>query len=235
MENTMMKVAKVHVSKRYGFKYAQVEGTGDADHASWWTFDDEQIVRDRHWHIKPGDVVLDVGAAFGSYTLPALAMGARVIAFSPADFDTELLGINLDLNPELARRCLVLRDGLHEKAGFFDPDHGRFVDEATMRGLTVSDKDNWLAVRSLDAVLAERPGIDWIDWVKLDVEGAEVGVLRGAAQMIGRCHPNVLIECHQFVDNRIESQVAEAMRAYGYPRGELHQHCAVSHAFFGRP
>jgi tRNA A58 N-methylase Trm61 len=31
--------------------------------------------------IRPGDVVIDAGAAFGNYTLPALAAGARVIAY----------------------------------------------------------------------------------------------------------------------------------------------------------
>ena len=111
----MLDVAQVHSKTVHGqtFKFAQVQGYGDADHASAWTFEDEEQFRDRWWKPSTGETVLDIGAAFGSYALPALARGARVVCFSPAPFDTELLETNLGLNPDLAARCLVVRDGLY--------------------------------------------------------------------------------------------------------------------------
>lgn len=233
-----MNIAQIHRS-RYGFQYAQMQGCPhpDADHASAFSFDDEQIVRDRHWHMKPGDTVLDIGAAFGSYALPALSMGARVVAFSPADFDTELLKINLSLNPELAKRCLVVRDGIYSADGWFDPDHSQFIFEDGGLDQHLIDKSKnpaaWLWCRSLDSFLATRPGIDHIDWIKMDIEGAEYEALKGAEQCIRKYRPRLLIECHRFHDAQIEQKCADFLFGLGLGyTGVCHEHCAVSHAFF---
>lgn len=233
----MIEVVQVRESP-YGFKFAEI--AGPCNHPSWWTFTDEQIVRDRHWHIKPGEVVLDVGAAFGSYALPALAMGARVIAFNPADFDAELLQFNLDLNPELAARCLVVRDGLHERSGWFDPDNSTFhpdvgtdVNSSQLYGtIGHGPPGNRLRVRDLDGWLAERPGIDRVDWIKMDVEGAELGVLRGAEKCLRRWRPKLLIECHNFHVQTMEQDIANFVSGLGLGyRGEVHPHHSVSHAY----
>lgn len=229
----MLSVDKVHEKSFRGsppFRYAQVKGTGDSDHASWWTFDDEQELRDRWWHPRAGETVLDVGAAFGSYALPALALGARVICFSPADFDTEMLNLNLSLNPALARRCLVVRDGLYSGDGWFDPDHCLFSDAA----IVGQQGRQWLRVRSLDSFLISRPGIEKIDWMKLDVEGAELEVLKGAERSI-RCDlPRILVENHEFQIDGIADKVRDYLvgLGVGYTCDGPHQHCAVSHSFF---
>lgn len=217
------------------FRYAQVKGTGDSDHASWWTFDDEQELRDRWWHVQPGQTVLDVGAAFGSYALPALALGARVVCFSPADFDTELLELNLAQNPDLAKRCMIVRDGLYSRDGYFNPDHCIFLDKAAVDAATGPDPcAQWLRVRSLDSFLAERPGISRVDWMKIDVEGAELEVLRGAEQCLRTDRPSILVENHEFQKRGIEVEVRDFLvgLGVGYVCDGPHQHCAVSHSFF---
>lgn len=216
------------------FKFAEVQGT-PADHASWFSFDDEQELRDRYWNPRPGDTVLDIGAAFGSYALPALACGARVICFSPQDFDTELLTANLKLNPELAKRCLVVRDGVHGKDGWFDPDHSRFV--ATPEEMTVDERVNGtfsIPVRSLDSFLLEHPGIEKIDWMKLDIEGAELEALKGAETTIRAETPKILVENHNFHDPQMETKVRDFLVGLnvGYVCDGPHPHCAVSHSFF---
>lgn len=202
------------------------------EHATWWSFYDEQVVRDRHWHPSPGDVVLDGGSAFGSYALPALAMGAKVICFSPANYDTGILKENVELNPELAKRCLIVRDGLHERDGWFDPDHSVF---AVQPPPTVEHDAGtaWLRVRSLDSFLAGRPGIERVDWVKLDVEGAELGVLKGAVETLRKYRPKLLIECHNFHVPTMETDIINFLHSLdlGYV-GAVHPHGAVSHAYF---
>jgi len=217
------------VSHRNGFRIAQVQGYGDADHASLWSFDDEQVVRDRHWHPRTGQTVFDIGAAFGSYALPALRAGARVVCFSPADFDTQLLEENLRLNPDLAQRCLVVRDGLYSQDGWFDPDHCKAV---AGDHVTRPEGPQWLRVRSLDSFLAERPGIVACDWMKLDVEGAELEVLRGAEQCLRRWHPKILVELHQFHDQAMPTKVTQYLAGLGYSVDGPYPHCAVSHACY---
>jgi len=228
-----MSLNVVCVHAKHGFRFAEVSGT-PADHASHWSFDDEQEVRDRWWRAQPGETVLDVGAAFGSYALPALAAGARVVCFSPADFDTELLRHNLSLNPELARRCLVVRDGLHERDGWFDPDHSHFTDDVGPLGIPSPKGYQWLRVRSLDSWLAERPGVDHVDLVKIDVEGAELGVLRGAAGMLRRWRPRLLVELHEFHVPDMAARIWAFLESLelGYTVEGPVKHCAVSHAFY---
>ena len=51
-------------------------------------FDDEAEIRDAYWNPQAGDRVIDIGARYGSYTLPALAAGAHVTA---VDYNAEML------------------------------------------------------------------------------------------------------------------------------------------------
>lgn len=220
-----IEVAQIRTSERYGFKFAETKGMIH-DHASWWTFEDEQSVRDRHWHIKPGDVVLDIGAAFGSYALPALALGGTVIAFNPSDFDSELCALNVAQNPDLAGRFIQVRDGIGAKDGWFDPDHSVFSE---WRGVGAQ----WLRVQSLDSWLAQHD-IARVDWIKMDIEGAELDALRGAEQTIRRFKPKILIENHIFHRPTMERDVASFLvgLGIGYVCDGPYPYHAVSHSYF---
>lgn len=215
------------------FHFAEVKGPGDVAHASWWTFDDEQQFRDRWWRPNPNETVLDIGAAFGSYALPALACGARVICFSPATLDTELLRLNLSQNPELAKRCMVVSDGLYSQDGWFDPDHCIFA-ATPVRDTSDHDTTQWLKVRTLDSFLEERPGIARVDWMKLDVEGAELEVLKGATKCLRMYRPRILVENHEQHKPGIESQVRDFIVGLdlGYVMDGPYQYGVVSHSFF---
>jgi FkbM family methyltransferase len=233
----MLDVARTHSKTVHGqtFHFAEVRGYGDADHASVWTFDDEQQFRDRWFHPAKGETVLDIGAAFGSYALPALARGARVVCFSPADFDTELLEKNLSLNPELERRCLVVRDGVYSNDGWFQPDRCAFRDvDGQGAPMLKSDEPGWLWVRSLDSFLDERPGISRIDWIKLDIEGAELEALKGAEKCLRMYRPKVLVENHEQHVPGIENAVRDYLvgLGLGYVCDGPYQYGVVSHSFF---
>lgn len=254
-------VARLHSKSFRGsppFRYAEVRGSGDNDHASWWSFDDEQIVRDRHWDPKPGETVLDVGAAFGSYGIPAAALGARVVFFSPADFDTELLATNLNLNPEISRRCMIVRDGVWSSDGWFDPDRCRFSEQlpticddcegrgglqrplggfATCARCARKSLSQWLRVRALDSFLEDHPGIGKVDWLKLDVEGAELEAFRGAEQCLRMYRPKILVENHNFQIPDMELKVRDYLvgLGLGYVCNGPHPHGSVSHSFFSAP
>lgn len=212
------------------FRIARITGTSDADHASWWSFDDEQELRDRFWKPGKGDVVLDIGAAFGSYALPALAQGARLVAFNPCEFDAALMGLNLSLNPDLERRCLMVPDGLYSETGWFDPDRCQFSAGDVMP----TDGHQWLRVTKLDDFLDARPGIPDVTWLKIDVEGAELEVLRGAEKCLRMYRPRILVENHEFFKAGISGQVRQYLESLnlGYHCAGPFQHCAVSHSFY---
>ena len=209
------------------FAFAQVTGTGDADHASVWTFDDEQELRDRWWTCGPNDLVLDIGAAFGSYTLPALAQGAHVVAFNPSEFDYTLLDINLSLNPLLKKRCLHVKDGLYSADVWFNPD-------TSICSSSEQTEKPWLKCTTLDKFLNARPGIGDVTWLKLDVEGAELEVLKGGEKCLRMYRPKILCEMHEFQLRGIGDKVKDFILGLGlgYSCDGPHPHCAVSHSYF---
>lgn len=149
-----------------------------------------------------GGVILDVGANIGALTLPLAVMAAengKVYAFEPTDFAFRKLLRNIALNPDLSRRIeaaqVFLGDGssstapdsipaswpLREKRGL-DPLHGGRPE--TLRGAQRDTLDQWMA----------RNNPARIDLIKLDVDGHETEVLRGAEKLLRRFRPPMVAE-----------------------------------------
>jgi FkbM family methyltransferase len=155
----------------------------------------------------PGSLVLDVGANIGAHALPlarCVGPGGRVIAFEPTDFAFTKLKRNLELNPELnsrviARHCfLTATDAdqvpsaiysswpLAQEAGLHAKHLGREM------------RTESAEARSLDSVLSEladRP----VRLVKLDVDGFECSILRGATKLLSDARPVFVMELAPYV------------------------------------
>lgn len=190
-------------------------------------FEDEQPVRDKFWKPGDGEVVVDVGAAIGSYTLPALAAGARVLALCPQADHRKLLVENLGRNSGFAERCTVLDVGAHESWGWMKLNGSRDRYERALTWPGPGDPETFL-VGPIDGLRLER-----VDWIKIDVEGHEEAVLRGAEDTIRRCRPKLLVENHVFMDSQIEKRVSDFVIGLrlGY-EGQAHPWNSVSHTFF---
>ena len=188
--------------------------------ASFDTFADEQEVRDTWWHIEPGQVVIDVGAGMGSYTLPACALGAaQVIAFCPQQPDLNLLRANVALNG--FHQCKILDTGLADEPGYIGVVGDRMH-------FSVNPVPGGFPVSSLDAHLLT---LDRLDWIKIDVEGFEREVLWGAEQTIRQYRPTLLVEYHLFMDPSIELQCRHTLKTFGYT-GTLRRHHAIAHGLY---
>jgi FkbM family methyltransferase len=142
--------------------------------------------------IQPGDVVYDVGANVGIYTLLAAGVvgkSGHVTAFEPVARNVAYLEKHVALNrlPNVTIAALALGDRAGEAA--FQPGDtpttGRLADDG---GLTVP-------VRTLDSYLAEA-GVRPPDVVKIDVEGAEYAVLQGGAQCFSQQQPVIFLATH---------------------------------------
>lgn len=221
------------------FRFQELE-EGPNAHASWWSFYDEEEIRARWWKPGAGERVLDIGAAFGSYTLPALALGARVVAFNPAEFDTELLLHNVKLNPDFGHRFWQERQGIGARDAWFNPNASKFSDElpegAKDGGGITAGPNEWIRVRSLDSWIAEQE-LSRVDWIKMDIEGAELEALRGAEQLLRRDRPKILVENHQFHHPTMERDVAAFIDqlGLGYRMEGPAPYHSVSHSFFEVP
>jgi FkbM family methyltransferase len=143
--------------------------------------------------------VVDAGAHHGLYTLLAskrVGWGGRVIAIEPSPRECERLEKHLRLNrcsntelvpcalgEDPGEADLYLVDGFQDWCNSLRPPA---VDEP-IRTVRVP-------VRRLDDVLAES-GVNKVDFLKLDVEGAELSVLYGAMKLLQRePRPAILAE-----------------------------------------
>ena len=158
--------------------------------------------------VAPTDICLDIGANMGAMTL-ALSMCApegHVYAFEASPDTTAALNRTLESNGVgnvSAHNVVVGRAA--EKVKFFDlPDirsSGFYVTADSTRNIPSLSQDNFRIVatetRSVDQLVREL-NIPHVDFVKIDVEGAELDVLAGAEETINRFRPKVLMEFNSY-------------------------------------
>ena len=147
--------------------------------------------------VKRGTTVVDVGANVGIYTITAARRsgpGGRVLAFEPGTAARELLIGNVARNKQgriakIFGACVGDRDGVID---FYESaDSAMSGIQDTHRGGETQRIQYPLT--TLDTAL-DREGVKSIDALKIDVEGAESLVLSGAAQILDRSDPVVMIE-----------------------------------------
>ncbi len=167
--------------------------------------------------LKPGMTVLDIGAHHGLYALLAskcVRPGGKVFAFEPSPRERKTLLGHVKIN-----RCKnVTVEGL--AIGSEEKDTSLFVVQGSNTGcnslrapaadvagallptpVRVVRLDDWL----------ERRGVGHIDFIKLDVEGGEIEVLKGAERLLLRSpRPVILAEVQ---DIRTQQ--------WGYPAKEI--------------
>jgi FkbM family methyltransferase len=144
--------------------------------------------------IKPGDCVYDVGANVGVYTLTAsLAVGptGHVYAFEPLERNLRYLRRHVALNR--LQNCHILGVAVSDVDGPLRFSAASW--EHTMGRLSTDGELEVTAV-TLDGCTCGKEALPLPNVLKIDVEGAEVHVLRGANRVLGVSHPILFIETH---------------------------------------
>lgn len=144
--------------------------------------------------IRPESVFFDIGSYYGYYALRAAQRGARACAFEPASANYQRLAQNVALNPKV--RCEIFPIALSDSVGTVAMSVAQEGNRGTGRIGAPSDgsvvTEN-VATTTLDKFVRDN-GIDRVDALKLDVEGAEWKVLTGGAETLARCRPAMLME-----------------------------------------
>jgi len=189
----------------------------------------EQDIRNRFWNVKKDDIVFDVGAMSGSYTLPSLAIGAKVYAFEPKMIHFYDLSTNIYINK--FRNCIPLNIGLFNTEGiieFSDTMRSTVVKSSTE--LSSIDK---IYVSTIDNIM-QYYNIEKLDWLKIDTEGAELQVLDGGINTLKKFKPNILVENHTCFIPNIDIRTIDYLRKFGYDSGETINMQYGSHTFYKR-
>lgn len=140
--------------------------------------------------LKPGDLFVDIGANVGSYTvLASKVCGARTIAVEPDPGAAAALRRNIEVNG-IADRVQVVEAALGASAGTIDFTVGR--DTMNRVAQPGDGAVRQVDIRTLDDVLGgEVPRV-----IKIDVEGFEADVFRGAAATLADYRlQSIVTEC----------------------------------------
>lgn len=162
--------------------------------------------------LRPGDCMVDVGANFGLHSLLAgklVGPTGQVHAFEPLSANLEKLRHHVALN-HLEKIVQVVPSAVSD----LQEKELSFFSGAEMSGLTASlvasasnTKQQRVANTRLDDFAAgiKRP----VQLVKIDVEGAELSVLRGGRDMLRRDRPILVVEVHIFAFADFKTSLAE--------------------------
>lgn len=138
--------------------------------------------------VEPDDIALDVGANRGIYAYALARIAREVHCFEPL---AECCAyISAYGSPKIAVHCCALSDGpglleLHVPLRGRTPVYTR----ASLSRPQGAAEVRRIEVRTLDSF-----GLPRVGFIKIDVEGLEAAVLRGAQQLLARDHPRLLVE-----------------------------------------
>ena len=142
--------------------------------------------------VRSGDCVIDVGANAGFYTLLASRLVGpmgRVVAFEPLPFNQVLLRRHLELNQ--VTNAIVFQEAVSDHEGKV-----RFKSSGShLMGHICDDGELEVETVTLDR-LWERDGLAPPQVIKIDAEGAETAVLRGAQSLLSRFRPTIILAAH---------------------------------------
>lgn len=142
---------------------------------------------EKYLKIKPGDIVLDIGANIGMFTIKAAKNAGekgKVIAIEPEPNNVKILKENcrsfknIKIIPYAVGNSsgqIELTIGIHTGGHYIEPDINKRANQKTI-SVHIEKIDN--IVKNLK--------LDVIDFVKIDVEGWEIETLKGAINSLGK-------------------------------------------------
>lgn len=147
--------------------------------------------------VMPGDVVYDVGSHFGTYTIISLRQGGpqtRVVAYEPCELTRQYLSQHLQWNH--ATEQVLVRSVCCGAVKGIAPFYIRPGVPEGINSLIKAEELEEISVdvTTLDDDVRELGLIPQI--IKIDVEGAELEVLKGAEAVLRNCRPRLFISLH---------------------------------------
>ncbi len=155
--------------------------------------------------VKEGDVVLDIGACWGDtalYFADKTGETGKVYSFEFIPDNIKLFQKNIALNPSHLNRIELIEHPVSNKTGddifFIDKGPGSKIETTPMKGQTGSTTtiavDDFVKSKNLSRV----------DFIKMDIEGAEARALEGAIETIKKYKPKLAIAIYHSIDDFVD-------------------------------
>lgn len=171
--------------------------------------------------IQPGDVVIDVGANIGYYSLmmgKRVGATGRVYSFEPSSQFYKRLKKGIDTNG-LSAIIIPVKVGLSDCVGEAMLHVGETTASISMEGPQFDQSNETIVVDTMDCCWLKMGDSRRVSLIKVDVDGFEVRVLRGSKRLLEKYHPKMLIEVCPYVLKQSGSSWSEMLailEEYGY-------------------
>jgi FkbM family methyltransferase len=149
---------------------------------------------------EKGDVVIDAGGCWGDtalYFAHKVESKGKVYSFEFIPGNIHLFNVNRSLNPHLAGLIELVEHPVSNRSGdqiyFKDHGPGSRIEFQPFEGQTGST-----TTTTVDAIVKSRD-IARVDFIKMDIEGAELPALEGALETIRRHRPKLAISIYHSV------------------------------------
>jgi FkbM family methyltransferase len=177
----------------------------------------------------PGSVVMDIGANIGAFALPLathVGPSGKVIALEPTNFAFAKLQTNIRLNNELVDRIIPMQVALQDSTA--NARTSNFYSSWPLRTETSSDihakhsgrleEATDIRFLTLDGLLAELRASGQVRgpvaFVKLDVDGNELSVLRGGSGLLQGDRPTFLVEIAPHVQDEVPGRFEDLVSTF---------------------
>ena len=196
------------------------------DNKSWKIFTNTPlyfIVKDvtryeKFYQVSKGDFVIDAGANEGILTLiysKKVTYSGKVFAFEPDKINIQTFNENLSLNEDTSNISLKGK-GLWDKS-----DTIEFYEAGTV-GSSVFFRDGKSVKKNIQVIsiddFVDSENIKRLDFIKMDIEGAEIEALKGARNTLKSLKPHFAIASYHIVENEVTyKKVEEFFTIMNYP------------------
>lgn len=153
------------------------------------------------YQVKTGDVVIDAGANCGHLTVffsKLVGQNGKIYAFEPDKFNIERIQKNMTLNPDLVDNIKIEDLLLWDKNEWID-----FYEAGTVGSSAVWMPDTEHCVKKQAVTIddwVKNSHIQKLDFIKMDIEGAEIEALDGCVETIKNLQPNFAIASYHIVN-----------------------------------
>ncbi len=169
-----------------------------------------EVYGDRDSGVHEGDVVLDCGAHFGGFTRTALNRGAKlVVAIEIAPENVAALRKNFP-SEIAAGRVIVYEKGVWDKEDtmVLERKNHTWADQVGKAG-----SGPQVSMTTIDKIVAELR-LSRVDFIKMDIEGAERNAMAGAAGTLKAFRPRMAIAAYHLPDDvQVLSTLATSARS----------------------
>lgn len=197
--------------------------TGSGNHGYWLGSYEYEKQASFSEKIRPGNIVYDIGANVGFYTILAsrlVGKAGHVYAFEPAPENMAFLQKHLAINS--IRNVTTFDCAVTNSVGTisFEEGSNRFLGHVSPRGNIV------VKATSLDHLFLNSE-ILLPNVIKMDIEGTELDALRGAEKVLEQCAPIIFLATHEKNNPGVHLACCEYLVSKGFQLFPLQKDASI--------